>query len=181
MTFEEKLIEIDRIYTTLKETIQGPAEFKAIIEGFSFGVDEMREHLPDPGNLPYGRNCVFRSANFEVIVMNWKPFQRSNIHNHGHSFGCVFAVSGKAVNLLYDDGLELIASIPLVEKKIAGVPYGIYHVIMNDTPDFAVSLHFYAPPMDAMKVIDASDMSKSFFVKGDGGAWNPETVQRVAD
>jgi cysteine dioxygenase len=175
MTFEDKIIKIDQIYTASKSDIHGPAELKTILEQFTFNISEITEHLVYPENLPYGRKCAFRSANFEVIVMNWKPLQSSNIHDHGNSFGCVYSVSGKANNVLYNEKLEQIGSIPLINNAIAEVPKGIFHVIENNHDEYAVSLHFYAPPLSGMKVIDAADKSKNHIAKSDAGAWNPET------
>jgi cysteine dioxygenase len=174
MSFEEKINKIDQLYSAEKNNIHGPAELKAIVEKFTFNVEEMKEHLLYPEDLPYGRKRAFISENFEVIVMNWKPGQSSNIHDHGNSFGCVYSVSGKANNVLYNESIEEIACIPLVNDTIAEVPKEIYHAIVNKNEDFAVSLHFYAPPMYGMKVIDAEDKTKSYLVKSDAGAWNPK-------
>jgi cysteine dioxygenase len=106
--------------------------------------------------------------------MNWKPMQSSNIHDHGNSFGCVYSVTGKANNVLYNENLDQIGCISLVNNTIAEVPKGIYHVIENKNEDYAVSLHFYAPPMYGMKVIDSQDKSKAYFVKSEIGAWDPQ-------
>ena len=174
MTFDEKINKIDQLFEASKQDIHGPAEFKAIIKKFTFSKEEMSEHLLYRDDLPYGRKCVFQSSNFEVVVMNWKPFEQSNIHDHANSFGCVYSVSGKADNVLYNENLEEIVSIPLVNTTIAEVPKGIFHAIKNNNENYAVSLHFYAPPMMGMKVIDKKDRTKSYFVKNECGAWNPE-------
>ena len=179
MTFNEKIISIDEQYSSAKQNIHGPAEFKAIIEKFEFNAEEMAEHLLYPEDLPYGRKCAFRSDNFEAIVMNWKPMQSSNIHDHGNSFGCVYSVTGKANNVLYNENLDQIGCISLVNNTIAEVPKGIYHVIENKNEDYAVSLHFYAPPMYGMKVIDSQDKSKAYFVKSEIGAWDPQADEII--
>lgn len=173
MTFNEKIIKIDQLYETSKHNIYGPMEFKAILYGFEFNIEEMTEHLVNPEGLPYGRKCVFQSPNFEVVVMNWKPFEKSNIHDHANSFGCVYSVTGKANNVLYNENLEEISCIPLKVNTIAEVPKGIFHCIENINDAYAVSLHFYAPPMIGMKVIDKTDNTKCYFVKNECGAWNP--------
>lgn len=179
MTFNEKIQHIDEQYSSAKQDIHGPSELKTIIEKYHFDVEEMAEHLLYPEDLPYGRKCAFRSDNFEVIVMNWKPMQSSNIHDHGNSFGCVYSVTGRANNVLYNENLEQIGCIPLINNSIAEVPKGIYHVIENKNEDYAVSLHFYAPPMYGMKVIDSQDKSRAYFVKSDIGAWNPEPEEVI--
>ena len=174
MTFDEKINKIDLLFEASKQNIHGPADFKAILEKFTFDKEEMCEHLLYPEDLPYGRKCAFQSPNFEVVVMNWKPNEQSNIHDHANSFGCVYSVSGKANNVLYNGNLGEIACVALVNNTIAEVPKGIYHAIENKSDDYAVSLHFYAPPMLGMKVIDKDDKTKSYFVKNECGAWNPK-------
>jgi len=179
MTFIEKISTIDQIFIASKKNIYGPTELKAILEQFEFNAGEMAEHLLFPENLPYGRKCAYRSKNFEVIVMNWKPGKCSNIHNHGNSFGCVYSVTGNANNVLYNENLEIIATIPLINNTIAEVPKGIFHVIENISDDYAISLHFYAPPMCGMKVIDSENKTKSYFVKNEVGAWDPKPEEVI--
>ncbi len=175
MNFKEKIEKIDQLYTSNINNISGPADFKAILEMFSFSKDELTEHLLYPEDLPYGRKCIYRSGNFEVIVMNWKPRRESNIHDHGDSFGCVYSISGNAKNVLFNEKLENIGSVQLINQTIAEVPKGIFHKIENDSDDFSVSLHFYSPPMSGMKVIDSIDKNKNYIVGSNDGAWNPET------
>lgn len=174
MTFSEKIKAIDTLFLASGEEINGPADLKRLLEGFSFGLEELREHLVYPENLPYGRKCVFRSPRFEAIVMNWKPGQCSNIHDHGTSFGCVYAVSGKARNILFTADFEEVGRVPLIHHAIAEVPKGIFHLIENEGDDYAVTLHFYAPPLSGMKVIDKKDKSLSYIALPDRGAWNPD-------
>lgn len=181
MKFKEKVAQIEQLFNAAKDKIKGPADFKAILEQFTFDINDVEEHLLFPENLPYGRKCAYRSNNFEIIVMNWKPMQSSNIHDHGNSFGCVYSVTGNANNILYNNNLEQIASIPLVNNTIAEVPKGIYHAIENNNKDFAVSIHFYAPPMNGMNVIDKENKEESYFVTNECGAWNPDLVEIASE
>ena len=103
MKFKEKVTQIEQLFNAAKDKIKEPAEFKAILEQFTFDINDVEEHLLYPENLPYGRKCAYRSTNFEIIVMNWKPMQSSNIHDHGNSFGCVYSVTGNANNILYNN------------------------------------------------------------------------------
>ena len=95
-TFLEKINQIDHLFSQSPDNIHGPAELKSIISPFVFTLEEIKEYLIFPEDLPYGRNGVYRSKNFDVVIMNWKPFKSSNIHDHGDSFGCVYSISGKA-------------------------------------------------------------------------------------
>lgn len=173
MNYKEKLQKINELYEAQQDPILGPSDLKKILINFTFTHDEIKEHLLFPEDLPYGRKCIYRTPNFEVIVMNWKPGRSSNIHDHGESFGCVYAVSGDAWNVLYDNDLNYIGKVLLQNNSIAEVPRGIFHQIENNSDDYAVSLHFYAPPLKGMKVIDLYDKTKSYIVNTDSGAWNP--------
>lgn len=168
-----KIAEIDRLFTEQKENISEPGDLKKILINYSFSLEELKPHLLYPEDLPYGRNCIFSSENFEVVVMNWKPGEASNIHDHGQSFGCVLSISGKATNVLYNEHMVKIDSVELINKEIAEVPQGIFHQIANPGKEFAVSLHFYAPPLIGMRVIDKENLYKSYVVKNNCGAWNP--------
>ncbi len=181
MNFNEKVEQIDLLFNASNEAINEPSQLKKIIQQFAFDSSDVEEHLLYPEHLPYGRKCAYRSDNFEVIVMNWKPMESSNIHNHGNSFGCVYSVTGSANNILYDDNLEQINCIPLVNNTIAEVPKGIYHAIQNSKNEYAVSIHFYAPPMVGMNVIDKENKEKSYFVKNECGAWNPTPEEILQD
>src|SRR5258708_319403 len=42
----------------------------------------------------YARNLVYKTADFECLVLCWKPGQRSPIHDHGNSICAVYTVDG---------------------------------------------------------------------------------------
>ena len=42
----------------------------------------------------YARNLVYKTADFECLVLCWQPGQRSPIHDHGHSICAVYTLEG---------------------------------------------------------------------------------------
>ena len=42
----------------------------------------------------YARNLVYKTPDFECLVLCWRPGQRSPIHDHGESICTVYTVSG---------------------------------------------------------------------------------------
>ncbi|NVO03673.1 MAG: cysteine dioxygenase family protein, partial [Bacteroidetes bacterium] len=112
--------------------------------------------------------------NFEAILMNWKPQKGSNIHNHGDSFGSVYVLSGDVKNVAYDCDLNKIGTFKQTEGDYIDVPKGVFHQLVNHTEDYSASLHFYAPPINGMKVFDDSEVHKAYIVKPNIGAWNPK-------
>src|SRR5437867_10049409 len=43
----------------------------------------------------YARNLVYKTRDFECLVLCWRPGQRSPIHDHGNSICTVYTVEGK--------------------------------------------------------------------------------------
>lgn len=174
MTRNEKFNEIDRLFKEQISEMNTPAGFQNILEKFSFEMEEYTADLLYPEELPYGRNVIFRSENFEIILMNWKPGKCSYIHDHGNSYGVVYVLTDGGNNVAYDADYKHIATIPLFKGQFVQVPKGIYHKIENPTADFSVTLHFYAPPLNGMKVIDEKDTNRQFIVTNETGAWEPK-------
>src|ERR1044071_464057 len=42
----------------------------------------------------YSRNLVYKTADFECLLLCWKPGQRSPIHDHASSICAVYTVQG---------------------------------------------------------------------------------------
>src|SRR5215813_2538909 len=42
----------------------------------------------------YARNLVYKSADFECLVLCWRPGQRSPIHDHANSICAVYMLEG---------------------------------------------------------------------------------------
>src|SRR5947209_346332 len=42
----------------------------------------------------YARNLVYKTEDFECLVLCWQPGQRSPIHDHGNSICAVYTVDG---------------------------------------------------------------------------------------
>lgn len=163
--------ELDKIFDNKR--IRNPKDLKTSIQQFTFNMDDYTKHLLFPEDLPYGRNLLYQSSNFEAILMNWKPKNESNLHDHGNSYGCVVVLNGDIENVTVDDDNKVVEISKCTKGALAEVPKGIYHQIKNTTDDFAVTLHFYAPPINGMRVKDKFDFNKQYVVKSDCGAWNP--------
>jgi len=163
--------ELDKLFENKK--ITKPEDLNAALQNFSFNIDDYRKDLLFPEDLPYGRNLLYQSSNFEAILMNWKPKNESNIHDHGNSFGCVVVLDGEVKNIVVNDQNKVVEISKCTKGAFAEVPKGIYHQLQNKTDEFAVTLHFYAPPIIGMKVKDKLDFEKEYIVKSNCGAWNP--------
>lgn len=114
----------------------------------------------------YARNVLFRDEKFEAICLCWQPGQGTAIHNHGRSYGVVVVYEGQleieSYRRLDDGSTEGKAELAPVGKLLA--PKGTItldrvggiHRIANpaNSGRCAVSLHFYAGPLDYMERFD---------------------------
>jgi cysteine dioxygenase len=114
----------------------------------------------------YARNVLFRDEKFEAICLCWEPGQMTAIHNHGGSFGVVYVYEGTldvTTFVRLDDGsvenhaklqnvgdYRVSAGSSLLDRRAS------IHRLGNAAAATrrAVSLHFYAGPLDTMEIFD---------------------------
>jgi predicted metal-dependent enzyme (double-stranded beta helix superfamily) len=117
----------------------------------------------------YARNVLFRDDKFEAICLCWEPGQYTAVHNHGGSFGVVYVYEGELDVTTYrrvDDG-SVEGECQLENIGDYAVPAGgllldrrpSIHRLGNapDATRRAVSLHFYAGPLDVMEIFDVEN------------------------
>lgn len=126
----------------------------------------------------YTRNLVRRSAWFDVIVLCWRPGQRTPVHDHSGQHGWVRVLRGALREELFEpagppsagagSACELVKRVPLRAAADAVVgagpavvavdPVRAIHRLGNPadrgTDEVAVSLHVYSKPHDACSVFD---------------------------
>jgi len=104
----------------------------------------------------YARHRVFRNDYAEVLLLCWRPGQRTPIHDHNGSFGAVRVCEGvmwETIFSLDDEGrlrYETVREWHPADVTGADVPD--IHQIGN--PDVSgldlVTLHLYAPPLGVL-------------------------------
>lgn len=114
----------------------------------------------------YSRNVLHRDDNFEAICICWQPGQGTPVHNHGRSFGVISVYEGKLGCTNFrrnDDGsepgkadLSPIATVMAAPGSVMLDRIGSIHRLGNppSARRRAVSLHFYAGPLDVMELFD---------------------------
>ena len=112
--------------------------------------------LVRPSDGGYTRARVARTEHFELLVLTWRPGQKSAAHDHGGSL-CAFTVLGGAVRETRfapsPDGLVVAESEgELREGEILADTSSEIHALEN-APDgeLLVSLHVYAPPLPELR------------------------------
>ena len=101
----------------------------------------------------YARNLVYKTADFECLVLCWKPGQRSPIHDHASSICTVYTVEG----VLSADNYRKMAnghiradySEDFKPGAVLSIQTSEIHQVSNlqDSSNL-VSLHFYLAPLE---------------------------------
>ena len=82
---------------------------------------------------------VHRTPEQEVWLMSWLPGQGTDLHDHGAASGAFTLVSGELTEHVAHRGTTLRVGVG--QTRVFGPGY--VHVVRNDGPDPAVSLHVY--------------------------------------
>ena len=107
----------------------------------------------------YARHRVFVNEFAELLVLCWRPGQRTPIHDHNGSYGAVrvlegvmwetvFALGEGDRGLAYDRGREWLPGL------VTGADVPDIHQLGN--PDVSgqdlITLHLYAPPLTSLNI-----------------------------
>ena len=101
----------------------------------------------------YARNLVYKTPDFEVLVLCWRPGQRSPIHDHGSSICTVYTVEGvlSADNYRKTPAGHIRAdySEDFKPGSVLSIQTSEIHQVSNlqDSSDL-LSLHFYLAPLE---------------------------------
>ncbi|HEX8070426.1 MAG TPA: cysteine dioxygenase family protein [Pyrinomonadaceae bacterium] len=106
----------------------------------------------------YARHRVFRNEHVELLVLCWRPGQRTPIHDHSGSYGVVRVWSG----VMWETMFEMDARRGLVYRAgrdwragaLTGADVPDIHQLGN--PDVSgqdlITLHLYAPPLVSLNI-----------------------------
>ena len=131
-------------------------EINQLIERTRFHADEVQSYLGfKTGN--YSRHRVMKNQFVEMLVLCWKPGQRTPIHDHNGSHGAVFVQQGilweTTFNYHPETGLDYKSHRELRAGGLTGSEVPDIHQLGN--PDVSgrdlVTIHIYAPPLGVLK------------------------------
>ena len=121
------------------------------------------------GHSSYGRNLIYTGAEFEIILLCWKPQQYSTPHDHQGSLCIMKCISGELTEqrflLQAKAGNNCILSpterITFGDGEVTSITdqQGL-HKLGNDTAAVACSLHFYFPPIHSASAYSEQDGSQ---------------------
>ncbi|WP_051271642.1 cysteine dioxygenase [Shimazuella kribbensis] len=102
--------------------------------------------------LNYGRNVIYQTPIFEVIVLNLPSFTATPIHDHGESFCCVRIMKGELHNRLF--GVSSTSESPHLLKTEIYTTLDYFtvtndqiHSMYNPNAESLITFHIYAPPI----------------------------------
>lgn len=132
------------------------AELNELIERTQIASNEVQPYLGfKAGN--YSRHRVMKNDFVEMLVLCWKPGQRTPIHDHNGSHGAVFVHAGILWETTFeydaDAGLGYKAHRELRTGGLTGSETPDIHQLGN--PDVSgrdlITIHIYAPPLGVLK------------------------------
>ncbi len=104
----------------------------------------------------YWRHRVCRNAFVEMLVLCWRPGQRTPIHDHNGSHGGVLVQEGRLWETIFDyneqEGLAYKSARDYSPGAVTGSDIPDIHQLGN--PDVSeqnlVTIHIYAPPLGVL-------------------------------
>ena len=152
------------------------AEINALLAGVEVGADELRPYDGFKEGT-YARHRVHLGPHAELLVLCWRPGQRTPIHDHAGSFGAVKVLRGVMWETLFEmgesDGLRYDSAREWAPGHVTGADVPDIHQLGN--PDVSgqdlVTLHLYAPPLTSLNVykVGRRESTSTLWMN----SWNP--------
>ena len=130
----------------------------------------------------YGRNLVYKNANYELLVLTWLPGNRTPIHDHADQRCWMFVESGELTFKNYKV-MSKTEVKPVGECEVRKARQRVYiddelglHSIANLSTKPAISVHLYAGPVPSCQIYDpiAKRFEKTELTYLTEGVWSPE-------
>jgi predicted metal-dependent enzyme (double-stranded beta helix superfamily) len=159
-----------------------PNRAREILTDAKINLDTLKKYSQQPStDEPYQRHVFFRSDEFEVLLATWAPGATCAPHDHGPSTGLVWLVAGTFIETQFGFQNSLTqkesCAHPLDGPVLSVDPKDIHQM---HTPTGGMSLHFYSPPVDHMRVFDPVT-EKTFVVSENCGAWVPADKSLIVE
>ena len=148
------------------------AELCALVERTRISSADLQPYLGfKAGN--YCRHRVMRNECVEMLVLCWKPGQRTPIHDHNGSHGAVLVHEGIMWETTFDydadTGLAYKAHRELRNGGLTGSELPDIHQLGN--PDVSgqdlITIHIYAPPLGVLKTYKLGSSTIDLYTPAD--------------
>jgi cysteine dioxygenase len=167
-------LSFDDLAATLsgQKAVPSLAELYALVERTRISDAELQPYLGfKAGN--YCRHRVMRNEFVEMLVLCWKPGQRTPIHDHNGSHGAVLVQAGIMWETTFDydarSGLAYNAHRELRDGGLTGSELPDIHQLGN--PDVSgrdlITIHIYAPPLGVLKTYKLGSSTIDLYTPAD--------------
>jgi len=120
-----------------------PEEWKQILNQYT--GDDYKKYVTC-NTQTYARNYVINTELFDVLVLCWKPGQKTMLHGHPKDGCFVKILEWEITEILYDSEKQPLHTTTLKEGEVMYNHDSIgYHILENTTSENTISLHIYAP------------------------------------
>lgn len=124
----------------------------------------------------YWRHLVCRSASVEMLVLCWKPGQRTVIHDHNGSVGAVLIQQGVLWETMFNfdeqKGLRYDSIAEHQAGAVTGADVPDIHQLGN--PDVSeqdlVTIHVYSPPLGVLHTYKPGSAEIELYTPDDSAA-----------
>src|ERR1044071_6613634 len=157
----------------------GPPAFEELNEllgGVEVTAEEPRPHASFREGTS-ARHRVHLGEHAELLVLCWRPGQRTPIHDHAGSYGAVRVLRGVMWETLFEmeggSGLAYKSGRDWTPGHVTGADVPDIHQL--GTPDVSgqdlVPLHLYAPPLTSLNVykVGRKESTSTLWMN----SWNP--------
>lgn len=154
------------------QSVPSLTELYELVERTKISADEVRPYSRfKVGN--YSRHRVMKNEFVEMLVLCWKPGQRTPIHDHNGSHGAVFVHKGILWETIFDYDTELGLTYKSHRELRAGGLTGseIPDIHQLGNPDVSgrdlITIHIYAPPLGVLKTYKLGSSTIDLYTPSD--------------
>jgi cysteine dioxygenase len=160
----------DLLLKRLREMREPPSleVMDALLKLLTVTEEDLRPHIGFKAGT-YARHRVFRNEFIELLVLCWRPGQRTPIHDHNGSYGVVRVCQG----VMWETVFDLDATRTLFYKSarewrpgdVTGANIPDIHQL--DNPEVSgqnlVTLHLYAPPLNVLNTYKVGSSEVGYY------------------
>ena len=127
-----------------------PLSFRELLsDNYDVNLENLRKFLgyTDDG---YQRNVVKKTEHYELVLICWKPGQKTPIHDHKGSDCAFLILEGVSTESVYknkEGKLEVSGIRKYAPGEVCDAEEPDIHMISNDEEINLVNLHLYSPPL----------------------------------
>ncbi len=149
---------VAQIVEDLKNVTTGMEGYSEVLEKCRWNIQDFEKYEFFSDEF-YTRNLIHRCDEFALVVLCWKPGQKTPIHDHSDADGWLRVIYGEIEEGLYSNPLKLGEHEPRFLHKKTATPNAYAHInddmglhdIANNSAKNALSLHLYAPSFESCK------------------------------